>query len=356
MKRTTTEPQVFAVTNWNTCEITCQGDRISVTMNGVLVNEASGVPQRAGKICLRSQNSDVEFRNIRIRDLDATAAATASRGGAPELVSLSELNTAEHDAVPWVSGDGLRMYWEGPAPSGGAKHWIWTAERRGANAKFENRQALFEGHHPVLTGEELEIVFTRPIGMGRFETLSATRQSTSDPFGPPQRLPHFGTAAALNIPWLSADGLKLYVTNVVPGQWPEYLLARRASRTDDWGAPEPHDIRWDRSQPGPAPQWISVSDDELTLLGTREGDVGHWRVVRSTRKAVSEPFSEWEYVSLPGLGQVHGRTPRYSPLTRELYLWAPPDASQASQATAWKEPSDLWVIRNVDLPWGNRGH
>jgi uncharacterized protein (TIGR03067 family) len=83
MKRTTTEPQVSAVTNWNTCEITCQGDRISVTMNGVLVNEASAVPQRAGKICLRSQNADVEFRNIRIQNLDVRAGIAPPDLGTP---------------------------------------------------------------------------------------------------------------------------------------------------------------------------------------------------------------------------------------------------------------------------------
>jgi hypothetical protein len=66
---------------------------------------------------------------------------------------------------------------------------------------------------------------------------------------------------------------------------------------------------------------------------------------------VNEPFTDWEYVSLPGIGQVHGRTPRYSPATRELFLWATPDYGEASQAAGWKEPSDLWVIRNVDLPW-----
>jgi hypothetical protein len=282
----------------------------------------------------------------RVRELDASVTA----GGAPELVSLSELNTPEYESVPWASTDGLRIYWEGPPPAGQEGQWIWTADRPAGSASFANKRALFAGHHPVLTGDELEVVFTRPLGMGRFETFSATRQSAGDSFGPPQPLPHFGPAGALNIPWLSADGLKLYVTSVVPGNWPEYLLARRASRTDNWGAPEPHDIRWDRSQPGPAPQWISVSDDELTLLGTREGDVGQWRVVRSTRSAVNEPFSDWEYVSVPGIGQVHGRTPRYSPATRELFLWATLDYGQASQAAGWKEPSDLWVIRNVDLP------
>ena len=49
---------------WNTTEISCQEDRIKVKINGELVNEGWGVPKEAGHICLRNQNSSIEFRNI----------------------------------------------------------------------------------------------------------------------------------------------------------------------------------------------------------------------------------------------------------------------------------------------------
>jgi hypothetical protein len=165
----------------------------------------------------------------------------------------------------------------------------------------------------VLTGDELEIVFTRPRGGGKFDTFSAARQSTSDSFGSPRQLSHFGSADATNIPWLSADGLRLYVTSTVSGDWPQYFVVERDTRTSNWGAAQPLDIGWDKSQPGPAPILISLSDDELSLLGTRPGAGGQWQVVRSTRSSVGEPFRDWEYVSLAGIGQVHGCTPRYSP-------------------------------------------
>ena len=62
------EPPSKPRTEWNTCEITCNDDRITVRMNGVLVNEGWGAEVVAGHICLRNQNAEGEFRNIRLRN------------------------------------------------------------------------------------------------------------------------------------------------------------------------------------------------------------------------------------------------------------------------------------------------
>ena len=51
---------------WNQYEIQCSGTTLRVTLNGVLVNEATGLPLRAGPIALMDQNNYVEFRNISI--------------------------------------------------------------------------------------------------------------------------------------------------------------------------------------------------------------------------------------------------------------------------------------------------
>jgi hypothetical protein len=60
------EPETKPRNQWNTCEIACKEDRIRVTMNGVLVNEAWEAEVVAGSICLRNQNAAVEYRNIRL--------------------------------------------------------------------------------------------------------------------------------------------------------------------------------------------------------------------------------------------------------------------------------------------------
>jgi hypothetical protein len=55
---------------WNTMEITCKSDTISVKINGTLVNEASHCSETKGAICLQSEGAPTEFRNIQIRSLE----------------------------------------------------------------------------------------------------------------------------------------------------------------------------------------------------------------------------------------------------------------------------------------------
>ena len=51
---------------WNSYDIFCVGDKISLYVNGVLQNEATEVTRTSGWICLQSEGSPIEFRNIYI--------------------------------------------------------------------------------------------------------------------------------------------------------------------------------------------------------------------------------------------------------------------------------------------------
>ena len=55
------------VGEWNTLECICDGDRIQVLLNGVLVNEASNVSPGAGKILLQCEGSEIYFRKLILR-------------------------------------------------------------------------------------------------------------------------------------------------------------------------------------------------------------------------------------------------------------------------------------------------
>ena len=54
---------------WNKYEITCQGDELTIKVNGELVNQAHKLSQTKGAICLQSEGVPVEFRNIRLRPI-----------------------------------------------------------------------------------------------------------------------------------------------------------------------------------------------------------------------------------------------------------------------------------------------
>jgi hypothetical protein len=49
---------------WNTYKIVCKGNTINLYVNGVHQNSAIGVSPSAGAICLQSEGSPIEFRNI----------------------------------------------------------------------------------------------------------------------------------------------------------------------------------------------------------------------------------------------------------------------------------------------------
>jgi hypothetical protein len=59
-------PAVKPEGEWNTCEILCENDTLRVTINGTLTNEAFGLEEKPGKIVLRNQSSEIEFRKIEI--------------------------------------------------------------------------------------------------------------------------------------------------------------------------------------------------------------------------------------------------------------------------------------------------
>jgi hypothetical protein len=54
---------------WNRMEIVCDGDSITYILNGTLMNAASGLKWRAGKILLQSEGAEIFFRKFEVRPL-----------------------------------------------------------------------------------------------------------------------------------------------------------------------------------------------------------------------------------------------------------------------------------------------
>ncbi len=54
---------------WNRAEIELNGERLRVTINGQLVNEAWGCERMAGPIGLQSEGGEIHFRTVRIEPL-----------------------------------------------------------------------------------------------------------------------------------------------------------------------------------------------------------------------------------------------------------------------------------------------
>lgn len=55
---------------WNAYDIICKDDWVVVLVNGVLQNVATKCSERSGKICLQSEGTPIEFRNIYVEPLE----------------------------------------------------------------------------------------------------------------------------------------------------------------------------------------------------------------------------------------------------------------------------------------------
>ena len=57
------------VGKWNTFEIACAGEELSVKLNGTQVTRARNVKNRRGHVGIQAEHGRLEFRNVRIREL-----------------------------------------------------------------------------------------------------------------------------------------------------------------------------------------------------------------------------------------------------------------------------------------------
>jgi hypothetical protein len=58
------------VGQWTRVDIFCRGNRVTVKINGVVVNEALDVTPAFGKILLQNEGSEIYYRNWQLAPLE----------------------------------------------------------------------------------------------------------------------------------------------------------------------------------------------------------------------------------------------------------------------------------------------
>lgn len=257
-------------------------------------------------------------------DPPVVAETPSTADPAPEetVHTLGISSDTENDDSPWISSDGLRLYWSrSPAPGE-----ILFAERAAADKPFGKVKKLFAGDGLTLTEDEREMIFTRKGAAGKQEAIlySATRPSRGAPFTEPKSLFAVDQTSSGNVqPCLSPDGLTL-VYRVVDSSKPKFYRGRlvyrtRRNREGEWGPAFalplvlPPEIGPDLMSP-------SFTPDGLTLYASQRN---HERpnlleVVRSTRHSFEDPFADFSVVSVDGEALI-GLSPRFVPGTDELF-------------------------------------
>lgn len=233
-----------------------------------------------------------------------------------QLVELSEINRDANAADPWISEDGLTIYWS----AGGN---IWTAHRADAQSLFREMRVLFKGRHPTVSANGLQMILLGPRSDGRpGESLHVTsRISPEGDFQRPQEITELRAETRPKGPCLSPDGLTLYYVRGRPdGVGSELAYSERKTPHYPWATPRP--LPFDAGKlPGGFLTWPQVTGDGLKLLCANEGaNRADGNLMLWTRPSREAPFASSRYVQYPGIAPLVGRSPRYVAATSELFF------------------------------------
>jgi hypothetical protein len=145
-----------------------------------------------------------------------------------------QVNSSVNDADPWISANGLELYFISKRPGGFGANDIWVTKRATQNEPWSNPENLGSGvnssYHdmsPCLSPDGLLLLFSgyhtgqgRPGGFGGSDIWMTRRTTTSDSWQEPINLgPKVNSAAHEIIPRISPDGSMLYFTTFVDGIW-----------------------------------------------------------------------------------------------------------------------------------------
>jgi Tol biopolymer transport system component len=212
------------------------------------------------------------------------------------------VNTEFNEWNPYITPDGLTLYFESDRPGGSGQEDIWVSTRASVNDPFGTpvnlggaiNTALSE-FTPALSSDGKTLLFAaeRPDGFGSDDIYVSTRASVNDPFGIPVNLgPPVNTDTGEFWPRLSSNDLTLYFTGRNrPGGFGanDIWLSNRNSVSDPFEEPvnlgalinsEFDDL------------FATISPDGLMLLLTsnRPGGFGQEDIWVSTRASANDPF------------------------------------------------------------------
>ena len=210
----------------------------------------------------------------------------------------SLINTQDFEGGPSLSQDGLTLLF-GAARQNGLGQLdedIYIATRETTNEPFGPAQSLgpsvnalgFGDYSPELSADGLTLYFSssRPGGFGAADLYITTRESTDDPWEPPQNLgPAVNSAYFDGQPSISANGKTLYWDSSRPDGFGDFdiWMATRAAVSEAFGAAV--NVGSEVNTPGPefGPA-ISQNERQLFFSSGRPGNIGQidiWVVERS---------------------------------------------------------------------------
>ncbi len=281
-----------------------------------------------------------------VTKITATGANKATNGKDPELIECSELNDLGDNDHPWLSQDGLTIYWDREVveDKDSVKNSIWTARRDNLQSMFTDKKSLFPGGCPTVSADGLEMVFMRWEPSQQKMSLHATsRDTVKSSFRRPSEIAELAGFLSWG-PCLSADGLTLYFTHrTSTPQGSMVVYCTRPDRSSPWSSA--------KTFAKVALGCPSVTSDGLHLLGhdtaaSRQNNAEHSHLLIWTRPSAQAAFSKC--IEIDGFPGLRGQCPRYVPPTKELFFVR----ESFKNGQPERRHTALWIIKNFSLPSG----
>lgn len=206
----------------------------------------------------------------------ATRASMADAFGAP--TTLATVATTENEGAPWVSDDGLRLYFS----RGIADPQLFVATRSnvvtgfGSAAEVEGVNSPQLDGAPYLSPDELTLYFGTTRSGARHEVYRSTRPNSTSPFGLPALLadlePLDGTG--FSNPVVTRDGKTIYFDSDRAGGLGvgDVYRAQRSTAIEPFGAASnASEINSDAFD---TPSWISPDGCRFYFSSNRSGGTG----------------------------------------------------------------------------------
>ena len=164
------------------------------------------------------------------------------RGHFTDLRKLGpDINTSAVEGLPYISGDGLTLYYSSRRPGGLGGVDLYHATRSTVNDPFGDVTNLGDGINsaanewiPVISSDGLTLYFTianngGPGGFGGDDLFQATRSTTDDAFDNVTNLgPAINTEFHDDSGDISSDGLTLYFSSYRTGDSDLYMATRES--------------------------------------------------------------------------------------------------------------------------------
>jgi Tol biopolymer transport system component len=171
----------------------------------------------------------------------ATRTTTTQSFGA--VTNQMALNTAGDDATPWLSPDGLAIYYT-TAGSVGEKDMFFATRATRTSAWSAPQEitvlsSMGDEAGPALTPDQLAIFFASD-RTGNDNIFVATRASITSAWSQPQQIVELSTSMSDGEPWIDASQTAIYFASDRPGGAGGFDLyvARRTTSTVPFDAPE----------------------------------------------------------------------------------------------------------------------